>query len=58
MTIYAVQDEPVSVNLTPAERQEILRKLKRGPVLSKAELAEYANKLRRDVLSKRKGVAK
>lgn len=41
-------------SLTPTERQTILRKLKRGPVLSKSALAEYANQLRREVLSKRK----
>jgi hypothetical protein len=40
--------------LTPTEHQEILRRLKHGPALPKAELAEYANKLRREVLVKRK----
>ena len=42
--------------LTPTERQQILRRLKHGPALPKAELAEYANKLRREVLAKRKQV--
>ena len=41
-------------SLTPTERQEILRKLKHGPALPKTELVEYANKLRREVLAKRK----
>jgi len=40
--------------LTPTERQEILRRLKYGPNLSKAELAEYANKLKTKILKKRK----
>ena len=43
-------------DLTPAERQEILRRLKHGPALPKAELAEYANKLRREALVRRKQV--
>jgi hypothetical protein len=42
--------------LTAKERQEILRRLKRGPALPKAELIKYANKLRREVLAKRKQV--
>ena len=42
------------VGLTPSERQECLRRLKHGPVLSKAELAEYAKKVRMDILKKRK----
>ncbi len=40
--------------LTPTERQQILRKLKHGPALPKAELAQYANKLRKEALAKRK----
>ena len=39
--------------LTPAERQQILRRLKRGPELPREELAEFMNRLRREVLSKR-----
>lgn len=42
------------VGLTPAERQECLRRLKHGPALPKAELAEYAKKVRMEVLKKRK----
>jgi len=41
-------------DLTPTERQEILRRLKHGPALPKAEMAGYANRLRLEVLSKRK----
>jgi hypothetical protein len=44
----------VTTTLTSTERQEILRRLKHGPALPKAELAEYANNLRREVLAKRK----
>ena len=40
-------------DLTPAERQQILRRLKHGPVLPKAELAEYVNRLKEEVLRKR-----
>ena len=40
--------------LTPAERQEILRRLKHGPVLGRATLAEYANRVSQEVLEKRK----
>jgi tellurite resistance protein len=39
--------------LTAAERQEVLRRLKHGPALPKSELAEYANRLRREVLAAR-----
>lgn len=50
MTTYAVQNEH---KLTPAERQIILRKLKHGPQMDRAALAEYAKKLRREILAKR-----
>ena len=40
--------------LTPNERQEILRRLKHGPVLGREALAKYANKLRREILARRK----
>jgi len=43
-------------NLTPAERQELLRRLKHGPALSREALAEYANKLKEKTLAKRKKV--
>lgn len=43
----------MTVSLTPAERQQILRRLKHGPVLPKAELAEYVNRLKEEVLRKR-----
>ena len=39
--------------LTLAQRQQILRRLKYGPVFSRDELAEYANQVRQQVLSKR-----
>ena len=41
-------------DFTPAERQEILRRLKHGPALPREELAEYASKVRQEVLAKRK----
>lgn len=40
--------------LTSSERQEILRRLKHGPVLGREALAKYANKLRREILQNRK----
>ena len=40
--------------LTPTERQQILRKLKRSPALGRGALAEHILKVWRDVLSKRK----
>ena len=45
-------------DLTPNERQQILRRLKRGPVLSREALAQYAGDLRREVLKKREKVQK
>jgi hypothetical protein len=39
--------------LTSAERQEILRRLKHGPVLGREALAKYANKSCREILQKR-----
>jgi len=42
------------MTLTPTERQQILRRLKRGPAVAKADLAGYAEKVKREVLSKRK----
>ena len=42
--------------LTPTERQTILRRLKRSPALSRAALAAHAEKLKREVISKRKEV--
>lgn len=42
--------------LTPAERQEILRRLKHGPVMDREALAEYAKKVKMEVLKKREGV--
>jgi len=43
--------------LTPTERQYILRRLKRGPALPKRELVEYAEKVRQEVMAKRKKAA-
>ena len=42
--------------LTPAERQQILRRLKHGPALPKTEIVNYANRLRLEVLQKREKV--
>lgn len=58
MTIMSVSEARASalasiLKLTPTERQQILRRLKYGPALPREELAEYANKLKRDVLNKR-----
>jgi tellurite resistance protein len=47
-----------TADLTPAERQQILRRLKHGPALDRETLAEYANKLKEMVLSNRKKVQK
>jgi hypothetical protein len=44
--------------LTPIERQQILRRLKHGPALGREELAEYAKRLKWDVIGKRKQVQK
>jgi hypothetical protein len=41
------------LDLTPAERQEVLRRLKRGPALPRERTAEYACQVRLDVLRKR-----
>jgi hypothetical protein len=46
------------VPLTPAERQIILRKLEHGPTMDREALAEYAKKLRREILEKRKQAVK
>lgn len=40
--------------LAPTERQEILRRLKHGPVMDREALAVYALKVRDKVLEKRK----
>ena len=45
-------------DLTPAKRQLVLRRLKHGPVLSREELALYAEKVRREVLAEREKVSK
>lgn len=50
----AVLSPTLVSGLTSAERQLILRRLKHGPALGRAELAKYANRLRREVLSNRK----
>lgn len=39
--------------LTPTERQEVLRRLKRSPALSRDVLALHAEKLKQEVLAKR-----
>ena len=40
--------------LTPTERQQILRKLKRSPALDRGALAIHAEKLKQEVVGKRK----
>ena len=40
--------------LTPEERQEVLRQLKHGPILSREALAVYAQKVRQEILMRRK----
>ena len=40
--------------LTPAERQEVLRRLKYGPYLGRESLARYALRVRDEVLKKRR----
>ena len=44
-------------DLTPAERQQILRRLKHGPKLGREALAEYAQKVQADVLKKGKNAS-
>ena len=39
--------------LTPTERQQILRKLKRSSALDRGALAIHAEKLKQEVLAKR-----
>lgn len=41
-------------SLTPSERYQILRRLKYGPALPRAELVEYANRLKREAVANRK----
>lgn len=48
----------MTTTLTPAERQTILRRLKHGPQMDRAALAEYAKKIRLQVLAKREKAAK
>ena len=52
------QSLKISDTLTSAERQRLLRQLKHGPTLPKAELAEYAHQVRRKVLVTREKVQK
>ena len=46
------------VDLTPNERQEVLRRLKKGPDIKREDLVEFANRVCREVLSKREKVQK
>ena len=46
------------LDLTPSERQEVLRRLKRAPAMAKEELGEYACKVRLAVLAKREKTKK
>ena len=41
------------VTLTAAERQRVLRRLKHGPALPREDLAEFACRIRREVLAGR-----
>ena len=43
----------MTAQLTPAERQTLLRKLKHGPALDREDLARYAQKLQDEILKKR-----
>ena len=45
--------DKIDQTLTPAERQSILRRLKHGPLLTRAALAEYATRLRLETLAQR-----
>ena len=45
---------PHGRELTPSERQIILRRLKHGPVLDRQALADYAVKVKDQVAKKRK----
>ena len=47
---------PGPADLTPDERQEILRRLRHGPQLPREELAAYARKVRSEVVSQREKV--
>jgi len=42
------------MTLTPTERQEMLRRLKHGPVMDREALVAYALKVRDQILEKRK----
>ena len=41
------------LTLTPSERQTVLRRLKHGPALPREDLAEFACRVRREVLAAR-----
>jgi hypothetical protein len=41
------------VTLTADERQQVLRRLKHGPDLPREDLAEFARRVRREVLAAR-----
>ena len=51
--LVTTETNSTDTTLTATERQLIFRRLKHGPALPKAELAEYANRLRREVLAAR-----
>jgi hypothetical protein len=42
------------MTLTSTERQAILRRLKRGPILGRAALAAYVERVKREVVAGRK----
>jgi hypothetical protein len=46
------------MTLTPSERQQILRRLKHGPKLTREKLALYVERVTREVVSKREKVKK
>ena len=39
--------------LSPTERQTLLRRLKHSPALPKADLAQFATKLKQEIVEKR-----
>ena len=52
--VHGIETGKGGMTLTPAERQEMLRRLKHGPVMDREVLAVYALKVRDKVLEKRK----
>ncbi len=55
--LVTTETNSTDTTLTATERQLILRRLKHGPALPRAELTAYANRLRREVIAARKKAA-